>query len=150
MHDQVLKLECNPHTCIRLVSKICDMQNVYAFKLLSIPRQNDNLSDFIFQMGHNGHGNQGPENADVSNGEVKQLVKMTVQRPIRTCFILCLSFFFVYTANLAIQNLQSSLHETAGLGITSLAVLYGAIIGSSLCLCLSVSLTLSLSSIKDN
>lgn len=51
-----------------------------------------------------------------------------VQRPVRTCAVLCAAFFFVYTANLAIQNLQSSLHQAAGLGVTSLAVLYGSII----------------------
>ncbi|KAK7113718.1 protein unc-93 homolog A-like isoform X2 [Littorina saxatilis] len=57
-----------------------------------------------------------------------QLVKTTVQHPIRTCFVLCMAFLLVYTSNLAIQNLQSSLNQAAGLGITSLAVLYGSII----------------------
>ncbi|PVD37677.1 hypothetical protein C0Q70_00276 [Pomacea canaliculata] len=51
-----------------------------------------------------------------------------VQRPVRTCAVVSLSFLFVYTANLAIQNLQSSLNQAEGLGITSLAALYGAII----------------------
>lgn len=54
-----------------------------------------------------------------------------VQRPVGTCAVVSLSFLFVYTANLAIQNLQSSLNQAEGLGITSLAALYGAIIGKS-------------------
>ncbi|KAL8586814.1 hypothetical protein ACOMHN_052690 [Nucella lapillus] len=60
--------------------------------------------------------------------EMRELMDKPVERPVRTCAVLCGAFFLVYTANLAIQNLQTSLHQTAGLGITSLAVLYGSII----------------------
>ena len=60
-------------------------------------------------MDQNGCGVHQPESAgssksDLNDGEEKQLVTSTVQRPIRTCFVLCLAFFFVYTANLAIQH----------------------------------------------
>lgn len=48
--------------------------------------------------------------------------------PMRTCLVLSASFTFVYTAYLAIQNLQSSLNDEANLGVTSLCVLYGTII----------------------
>lgn len=50
---------------------------------------------------------------------------------LRNTFILSISFFFVFTAYLAIQNLQSSLNQEAGLGVTSLSCLYGSIILSS-------------------
>ncbi|KAK3782339.1 hypothetical protein RRG08_027887 [Elysia crispata] len=50
------------------------------------------------------------------------------QQPMRTCLVLSASFTFVYTAYLAIQNLQSSLNDEANLGVTSLCVLYGTII----------------------
>ncbi|XP_076449135.1 protein unc-93 homolog A-like isoform X2 [Babylonia areolata] len=76
----------------------------------------------------------GPSQSDTTGGKEEEgegrgLVEdKPVQRPVRTCAVLCLAFFFVYTANLAIQNLQSSLHQAAGLGVTSLAVLYGSII----------------------
>ncbi|XP_076106023.1 protein unc-93 homolog A-like [Mytilus galloprovincialis] len=50
---------------------------------------------------------------------------------IRNTYILSASFFFVFTAYLAIQNLQSSLNQEAGLGVTSLSCLYGFIIISA-------------------
>ena len=50
------------------------------------------------------------------------------QTPMRTCLVLSASFTFVYTAYLAIQNLQSSLNDESNLGVTSLCVLYGTII----------------------
>ncbi|XP_062596122.1 protein unc-93 homolog A-like [Saccostrea cucullata] len=46
--------------------------------------------------------------------------------------IISFSFFFVFTAYLALQNLQSSLNQEEGLGITSLSCLYGFIILSSI------------------
>ncbi|KAI8794006.1 protein unc-93 A [Biomphalaria glabrata] len=48
--------------------------------------------------------------------------------PMKNCLVLSLSFTFVYTAYLAIQNLQSSLNQEANLGVVSLSVLYGSII----------------------
>lgn len=53
-------------------------------------------------------------------------------REIRNSVIVSLSFLFVFTAYLAIQNLQSSLNQDAGLGVTSLSCLYGSIILSSI------------------
>lgn len=50
------------------------------------------------------------------------------RQPTRVLFALSLSFFFTYTAYLAIQNLQSSLNKDAHLGVYSLSVLYGFII----------------------
>ncbi|CAL1534224.1 unnamed protein product, partial [Lymnaea stagnalis] len=47
---------------------------------------------------------------------------------MRNCLVLSVSFTFVYTAYLAIQNLQSSLNQEANLGVVSLSVLYGTII----------------------
>lgn len=51
-----------------------------------------------------------------------------ITRPMKNCLVLSISFTFVYTAYLAIQNLQSSLNHEANLGVTSLSVLYGTII----------------------
>ncbi|XP_005096597.1 protein unc-93 homolog A isoform X1 [Aplysia californica] len=51
-----------------------------------------------------------------------------VSSPMNTCLVLSLSFTFVYTAYLAIQNLQSSLNQEENLGVSSLSVLYGTII----------------------
>ncbi|GFS11562.1 Unc-93-like protein A [Elysia marginata] len=55
-------------------------------------------------------------------------VSSKLQKPMKTCLVLSASFTFVYTAYLAIQNLQSSLNDEANLGVTSLCVLYGTII----------------------
>lgn len=51
---------------------------------------------------------------------------------LRNTFILSGSFFAIYTSYLAIQNLQSSLNQEAGLGVVSLAILYGTIIISGI------------------
>lgn len=53
-------------------------------------------------------------------------------REIRNTYIVSFSFLFVFTAYMAIQNLQSSLNQDAGLGVTSLSCLYGSIILSSI------------------
>ncbi|KAL5011303.1 hypothetical protein ScPMuIL_009854 [Solemya velum] len=54
-------------------------------------------------------------------------------RESRGTYVLSTSFLCVYTAYLAIQNLQSSLNKAGGLGTTSLAVLYcSGILSSSL------------------
>ena len=41
---------------------------------------------------------------------------------------LCLSFTFIFTSYSSLQNLQSTLNDTAGLGVASLSCLYGAMI----------------------
>lgn len=69
-----------------------------------------------------------PQQESPDKKEQKKMRQKQVVNPIRTCTVMCMSFLFAYTANLAIQNLQSSLNQAAGLGITSLAVLYGSII----------------------
>ncbi|KAH9489726.1 Protein unc-93 A [Bulinus truncatus] len=54
--------------------------------------------------------------------------KQWISRPMKNCLVLSLSFTCVYTAYLAIQNLQSSLNQEANLGVVSQSVLYGSII----------------------
>ena len=52
----------------------------------------------------------------------------SMKNPFRQSLVVSFSFMFIFTAYLSIQNLQSSLNHEAGLGVTSLACLYGAII----------------------
>ena len=47
---------------------------------------------------------------------------------MRTCLVISLSFTCVFTASLAVANLQSSLNKAQHLGVISLSVLYGCII----------------------
>ena len=56
----------------------------------------------------------------------------TTGREVRNVVILSLSFTSVFTAYLALQNLQSSLNQEEGLGIISLSCLYAFIILSSM------------------
>ncbi|XP_025100586.1 protein unc-93 homolog A-like isoform X2 [Pomacea canaliculata] len=51
-----------------------------------------------------------------------------VNNPKRVCAVLSASFLLVFTANVSLQNLQSSLNKKGGLGLVSLAVLYGAML----------------------
>ncbi|XP_067663612.1 protein unc-93 homolog A-like [Haliotis asinina] len=51
----------------------------------------------------------------------------------RSCGVLSASFFAAFTAYLAIQNLQSSINQQAGLGTISLSVQYACIIFSGVC-----------------
>lgn len=52
-----------------------------------------------------------------------------VNNPKRVCAVLSASFLLVFTANVSLQNLQSSLNKKGGLGLVSLSVLYGAMLG---------------------
>ena len=47
---------------------------------------------------------------------------------MRTCVVISLSFTCVFTASLAVVNLQSSLNKAQHLGVIGLSVLYGCII----------------------
>ncbi|CAL1527871.1 unnamed protein product [Lymnaea stagnalis] len=46
--------------------------------------------------------------------------------PWKTCVVLSMSYFFIYTAFESIQNLQSSLNHEDGLGVASLAITYSS------------------------
>ena len=48
------------------------------------------------------------------------------KRPVRETLVLAASFLLVFTSFQALQNLQSSLHQEHGLGVASLAIIYGA------------------------
>ncbi|KAK6183947.1 hypothetical protein SNE40_006509 [Patella caerulea] len=54
------------------------------------------------------------------------------ERPLRDTLVLSFSFMPIFTSYLAIQSLQSSLNQEAGLGIISLACLYGAFVVSGI------------------
>ncbi|KAK6183950.1 hypothetical protein SNE40_006512 [Patella caerulea] len=54
--------------------------------------------------------------------------KALPKHPLRDTLVISFSFMAIYTSYLAIQNLQSSLNQEAGLGVTSLACLYGTIL----------------------
>lgn len=47
------------------------------------------------------------------------------KKPVRVTLILATSFLFVFTSFQALQNLQSSLNQLHGLGVASLACVYG-------------------------
>ncbi|KAL5016512.1 hypothetical protein ScPMuIL_006101 [Solemya velum] len=72
--------------------------------------------------------------ADTSNSSRGNLgsTTMTYLRELKITITVSLSFMMVYTAYLAIQNLQSSLNQEAGLGVVSLGCLYGSIILSGI------------------
>ena len=46
----------------------------------------------------------------------------------KNVFIISFGFLFLFTAFQSLQNLQSSLNKDEGLGLTSLSVIYGALI----------------------
>ncbi|KAK6192767.1 hypothetical protein SNE40_004185 [Patella caerulea] len=53
-------------------------------------------------------------------------------KELRNTAIISVSFMVVFTAHIALQNLQSSLHEEEQLGIIALSCLYGSIIFSGI------------------
>lgn len=62
-----------------------------------------------------------------STGKLGSTMKMYLSE-FRITIVVSVSFMMVYTAYLAIQNLQSSLNQEAGLGVVSLGCLYGSVI----------------------
>ncbi|XP_050411390.1 protein unc-93 homolog A [Patella vulgata] len=54
------------------------------------------------------------------------------ERPLRDTLVLSISFLAIFTSYMTIQGLQSSLNQEAGLGIISLACLYGAFVVSGI------------------
>ncbi|XP_041348887.1 protein unc-93 homolog A-like [Gigantopelta aegis] len=65
---------------------------------------------------------------DSSRSELPPRKPPSMKKPFRQSLVVSFSFMFVFAAYLSIQNLQSSLNHEQGLGVTSLACLYGAII----------------------
>ncbi|XP_072499985.1 protein unc-93 homolog A-like [Notamacropus eugenii] len=51
---------------------------------------------------------------------------------LKNVLIIATGFLFLFTAYGALQNLESSLHKTAGLGVTTLSVIYASVIVSSM------------------
>ncbi|XP_058526643.1 protein unc-93 homolog A isoform X1 [Ochotona princeps] len=57
-----------------------------------------------------------------------------MERSLRNVLVVSLGFLLLFTAYGGLQNLQSSLHSEAGLGVATLGTLYGGVLLSSLCL----------------
>ena len=53
---------------------------------------------------------------------------ITKIRSYKNLIILSLGFLFLFTAFQALQNLQSSIHKDANLGLASLCVIYAALV----------------------
>ncbi|KAK6183948.1 hypothetical protein SNE40_006510 [Patella caerulea] len=54
------------------------------------------------------------------------------ERPLRDTLVLSFAFMAIFTSYMTIQSLQSSLNQEAGLGIISLACVYGAFVVSGI------------------
>ncbi|KAK6183949.1 hypothetical protein SNE40_006511 [Patella caerulea] len=54
------------------------------------------------------------------------------ERPLRDTLVISFSFVAIFTSYMTIQSLQSSLNQEAGLGIISLACVYGAFVVSGI------------------
>ena len=71
-------------------------------------------------------------NKDEENNEPRRVTSVKVV--YKNVCVLGLGFFCLFTAFIALQNLQSSIHKDQHLGVVSLSVVYSTFVASCLCL----------------
>lgn len=77
-----------------------------------------------------GGGGGGDDGMRAAASMSAEEIRAEQRRIWRNLIAICLSFMFVFTAYQSMSNLQSSINEEDGLGVTSLSVLYAAIMVS--------------------
>ena len=78
----------------------------------------------------NGKYDELTEDAPLLNSVTESIISTQDEMPRtfwKNLIVTSLSFFLIFTAFLSIQNLESSLNHSSGLGVVSLACIYGSV-----------------------
>jgi MFS family permease len=69
-------------------------------------------------------GDEEPLEEEMSEEEQKKQDKIESRKYFKNLIVLCIGFFFIFTAFLSLRNLQSSINAVAGLGMYALSCTY--------------------------